>query len=46
MKSKICKISDALRREKYLKTTEGKYFLEKQLKSLLSNLQQLNGPFV
>jgi len=29
---------DAKRREKYLKTTEGKYFLKQQLKSLLSRI--------
>ncbi|MFA5770957.1 MAG: GIY-YIG nuclease family protein [Patescibacteria group bacterium] len=31
--------SDAERREKYLKTTEGKYFLKQQLKDLFENLK-------
>ncbi len=30
--------SDARRREKYLKTTEGKYFLRQQIKNLLTKL--------
>ena len=30
--------SDALRREKYLKTTEGKRFLKQQLKNLFNEL--------
>ncbi|MEA3464179.1 MAG: GIY-YIG nuclease family protein [Patescibacteria group bacterium] len=30
--------SDAERREKYLKTTEGKYFLRQQLRDLFKNL--------
>ena len=31
--------SDAERREKYLKTTEGKYFLKQQLKDLLATIK-------
>jgi len=31
--------SDALRRERYLKTTEGKYFLRQQIKDLLNNMR-------
>lgn len=31
--------SDALRREKYLKTTEGKRFLKQQLKDLMKELK-------
>ncbi len=31
--------SDARRRKKYLKTTEGKYFLKKQLKDLFEKIK-------
>jgi len=31
--------SDAMRREKYLKTTEGKYFLRQQIKDFLNELE-------
>ncbi len=31
--------SDALRREKYLKTSEGKYFLKQQIKDLLNSMR-------
>ena len=31
--------SDAERRERYLKTTEGKYFLRQQIKDLLAKIQ-------
>ena len=31
--------SDARRREKYLKTTEGKYFLKQQIRDLMKDMQ-------
>ena len=31
--------SDAERREKYLKTTEGRYFLKQQIKNLLNKIK-------
>ncbi len=31
--------SDAMRREKYLKTTEGKYFLHQQIRDYLNSLE-------